>query len=404
VVVKVLGFLLLLLLWNRRFLTLFYLSLFRIFCGSVRNIGYSFTFSVVYSSCPISSPFYLCLLLLKSCFNVELYTTNLCQLFVLERPRPRRRLLIIVCWGAGEVADKMKHNDYGSISQDEEGELDQSKSGTKGFWHQFPKAVYKVGQGQRVFPLSVVFVGMITFNNLCLKWVEVSFYNVARSLTIVFNVAFSSVMLGSSSSTRVMVCLGIVILGFFMGSSGELNFSLKGTLAGILSSLFVSLNSIYTKKVLPVVDNDHWKLTFYNNVNACILFMPLILIFEHQQLAAAFGKQFLSPVFWGAMLVAGFFGFAIGIVTVLQIKATSPLSHNISGTAKAAVQSMLAFYIWKNPATVMGVLGIFVVLGGSLAYTFVKMEESKMLQGLAPPPPQEDNDMEMNRPLKGGVN
>jgi len=70
-------------------------------------------------------------------------------------------------------------------------------------------------------------------------------------------------------------------------------------------------------------------------------------------------------------------------VTVLQIKATSPLTHNISGTAKAAVQSMLAFYLWGNKATVMGVLSIFVVLGGSLLYTFVKMDENKKQAGLA---------------------
>lgn len=64
-------------------------------------------------------------------------------------------------------------------------------------------------------------------------------------------------------------------------------------------------------------------------------------------------------------------------MTVLQIKATSPLTHNISGTAKAAVQSMMAFYIWKNKPTVLGVVSIFVVLGGSLAYTLVKMAEGK---------------------------
>ena len=40
----------------------------------------------------------------------------------------------------------------------------------------------------QVLPLSVVFVGMITFNNLCLKHLGVSFYNVGRSLTTVFNV------------------------------------------------------------------------------------------------------------------------------------------------------------------------------------------------------------------------
>ena len=42
--------------------------------------------------------------------------------------------------------------------------------------------------------------------------------------------------------------------------------------------------------------------------------------------------------FWGAMNVTGATGFAIGLVTVMQVKATSPLTHNISGTAKAAVQ------------------------------------------------------------------
>ncbi len=38
------------------------------------------------------------------------------------------------------------------------------------------------------------------------------------------------------------------------------------------------------------------------------------------------------------MTVTGIMGFGIGLVTVMQVKATSPLTHNISGTAKAAVQ------------------------------------------------------------------
>lgn len=285
----------------------------------------------------------------------------------------------IICYIAGEVGEQSRRNAYKAVETSDSGDASSSSSSEQktSFLSQFPKAEYKVLTGQRVFPLSLVFVGMITFNNLCLKWVEVSFYNVARSLTIVFNVIFTHVLLGSSTSARTMSCLGVVIFGFLIGSGGEVNFSMRGTIAGVLSSLFVSLNSIYTKKVLPVVDNDHWRLTFYNNVNASLLFIPLILIFEHTPIYVAFSGQFFSPIFWGAMWVAGFFGFSIGIVTVLQIKATSPLSHNISGTAKAAVQSILAFYIWQNEWTVMGVLGIFTVLGGSLLYTLVKMNENK---------------------------
>ena len=62
---------------------------------------------------------------------------------------------------------------------------------------------------------------MITFNNLCLKWVEVSFYNVARSLTIVFNVVLSFLILSSPSSSKTLMTLGVVVMGFFVGTSGE---------------------------------------------------------------------------------------------------------------------------------------------------------------------------------------
>jgi GDP-fucose transporter C1 len=292
----------------------------------------------------------------------------------------------LICWVAGEVGTRMqKRADFLPVKQSDNDNENKGHSKSSAFFSQFPKAEYKSATAQKIFPLSVVFVGMITFNNLCLKWVEVSFYNVARSLTIVFNVVFSSAMLGSSTSPKTGLCLLVVILGFFMGANGEMNFSVKGTVAGIASSLFVSLNSIFTKKVLPAVDNDHWKLTFYNNVNAIVLFLPLMAYFEAGIIYEAMGHQLTSGLFWSAMTVAGFFGFSIGIVTVLQIKATSPLSHNISGTAKAAVQSMMAFYIWGNQATFLGVTGIFVVLGGSLLYTLVKMRESPPPRKSTPP-------------------
>jgi len=302
-----------------------------------------------------------------------------------------------ICWGAGKCGQLQAYKPTSVSSNNAEDDEESNKDGNQNrkllngqqqapkpsFFSQFPQAEYTWEVGRRIFPLSIVFVCMITFNNLCLKWVEVSFYNVARSFTIVFNVFFSFVLLKISSSCKTVACLGFVIVGFLIGSIGEINFSLKGTIAGLASSLFVSLNSIFTKKLLPVVDDNHWRLTFYNNVNASILFIPLMLYFETDVIVAAANDQLVSTTFWTAMCVAGFFGFSIGIVTVLQIKATSPLTHNISGTAKAAVQSMMAFYIWGNEATVLGVIGIFTVLGGSLLYTYVKMEEGRKAQMMA---------------------
>ena len=42
------------------------------------------------------------------------------------------------------------------------------------------------------------------------------------------------------------------------------------------------------------------------------------------------------------MTVAGVLGFSMGYVTGYQIQITSPLTHNVSGTAKSYVQTLLA--------------------------------------------------------------
>ena len=93
--------------------------------------------------------------------------------------------------------------------------------------------------------------------------------------------------------------------------------------------------------MLNVVDGNIWLLTFYNNINAVLLFIPLMVVFGEVPTVTGF-SHLGSLDFWFMMTIGGVFGFGIGYVTGLQIKATSPLTHNISGTAKAAAQTVLA--------------------------------------------------------------
>lgn len=255
------------------------------------------------------------------------------------------------------------------------------------FWGEFSTPTYNLRIARGVLPLSVIFVGMVTFNNLCLQYVEVSFYNVARSLSIVCNVIFTYLLLGETTSMMTMLTLGLVVIGFFVGSDGEINFSLIGTAFGVISSCFVSLNGIYTKKILPVVDKDKWRLAFYNNVNASIMFIPLILLTGEVPIIIQHAELLLSPTYWGVMTIAGFLGFAIGIVTVMQINYTSPLTHNISGTAKACVQTILAYMIWQNPWTYKALFGVFLVIFGSCLYAYVRTIEMDREKAPKPPVP-----------------
>jgi len=251
----------------------------------------------------------------------------------------------------------------------------------------FPRPELSLAKCKQVLPLSMVFVAMIMFNNLCLQYVGVSFYYVGRSLTTVFNVIMTFLILGQKTSASAVGCCFIIIFGFWLGVDQEGEggtLSVSGVIFGCLASLFVSLYAIFTKKVLPVVDDNIWMLTYYNNVNACVLFLPLILLTGEP--ASIMGSEDVPTFsFWFEMVVAGLFGFAIGYVTGLQIQVTSPLTHNISGTAKAAAQTVLATQVNAEVKSVMWWASNALVLAGSLAYARVKQLEMAKKNANNPP-------------------
>lgn len=243
----------------------------------------------------------------------------------------------------------------------------------------FPSTKINKQSCRDVLPLSAVFVAMIAFNNLCLQEVGVAFYTIARSLVTIFSIVFTFLILGKKTSMLAILCCSIILGGFFLGvnQEGDMgSFSMTGTVYGVIASACVALNSIYTKKILPKVEDNIWKLTYYNNVNACMIFIPLMLLNGEVQVLRDF--QFLfAAKFWVPMTVAGFFGFTMGYVVGLQIQVTSPVTHNISGVAKACCQTVLAVLWFSEIKTSLWWVSNFLVLFGTASYAFVKSMEMK---------------------------
>jgi len=234
-----------------------------------------------------------------------------------------------------------------------------------------PPYEFKLSTALNILPLTAIYVGMLTFNNLCLAFVEVSFYQVARSLTIVFNIVFTYLILHNKTSPAAMGACAVVFFGFILGSYGESHFSFPGLVFGICSSIFVALYGIYVKKKLQVVDNNEWRLLHYNTTLALILLLPIVLLSgEIGEIKTVY--FILRPKFWVIMTVTGITGFLINIATFLQIKFTTPLTSTISGTAKACTQTILSVIIFRNPITFTNGFGIILVLVGSLAYSLVR--------------------------------
>lgn len=262
---------------------------------------------------------------------------------------------------------------------------------------EFPSLKFDPKTSREVLPLSVVFISMITFNNLCLKYVGVAFYTVGRSLSTVFNVLLSYLILKQGTSLPALLSCAVILGGFWLGIDQEGlagSLSWTGVVYGVLASACVSLNAIYTKKVMPAVDGNIWKLSFYNNLNACVIFVPLMFLFGELHHVAG-SSHVADPAFWGMMTLGGVFGFAIGYVTGLQIKYTSPLTHNVSGTAKACAQTLIAVLYNASSKSLLWWTSNLMVLGGSSAYTWVKSLEMKKT------PPRETQDSAKEKLLPG---
>ncbi|XP_076630909.1 GDP-fucose transporter nac [Colletes latitarsis] len=223
---------------------------------------------------------------------------------------------------------------------------------------------------RKVLPLSLLFTGMIATNNLCLKYVGVAFYYVGRSLTTVFNVIFTYLILGQKTSIKCIACCGFLVIGFWLGVDQENiagSLSIVGTIFGVLGSLTLSLYSIHVKQVLPKLNQDIWLLSYYNNAYSVIIFLPL-MVANGEHVAVYNYDKIGSLSFWTAMIIGGICGFAIGYVTALQIKITSPLTHNISGTAKACAQTVLATYWFNEEKSFMWWTSNAIVLSASAMY------------------------------------
>ncbi|KAI9029361.1 triose-phosphate transporter family-domain-containing protein [Hyaloraphidium curvatum] len=240
-----------------------------------------------------------------------------------------------------------------------------------------PPFEFNLDIARRVAPLTFIYVMMLALNNLCLQYVEVTFYQVARSLTIIFNIILTYTILGTTTSSQAIAACAVVFAGFIIGSAGEINFSWAGIFFGVGSSLFVALYGIYVKKTLAVVDNNQWRLLHYNTALSIFFLAPLVFL-AGEVTDILRNVNFLgSMTFWSVMTVTGVTGFLINISTFLQIKYTSPLTNTISGTAKACVQTILGGFIFRNPISLMNGFGIFLSLAGSTYYSWVRFKEMK---------------------------
>lgn len=241
--------------------------------------------------------------------------------------------------------------------------------------NRFPPINYEFDKIISVLPVSFSYLLMICFNNKCLEYVSVSAYQNVRSLTILFNIVFTYLILHDTTSFKACCACGGVVVGFYLGVDGEIGLTLKGGFYGVMSSIFVALYSIYVKKVMKLLDNNENVLIEYNTPLSIILLTPVVFVSGEFDVV----KTNVSLHFWTMQTLAGVVGFVINIAIYLNIKYTTPLTHNLSGTIKACLQTLIAFVIFpgSEKMTIEKFGGTVLIIGFSLYYANVRKKENE---------------------------
>ncbi|KAF7309736.1 TPT domain-containing protein [Mycena indigotica] len=240
-----------------------------------------------------------------------------------------------------------------------------------------------------LIPLIALNVTGLSFSNYTLKFVDTSFYQVARGLVLPFTVAASFFLLQTRPSVRILSACALVTAGFFIGVLLDgTPLSLVGIGFGVVSSLITAVATVVIKKSLPLVNDSSILLAWYSNVLSAVVLVPVMFvagegpaIFALLRGAPAPGAPEGTPselptFLWGS-LVTGVVGFAMSVAGPLSIKVTSPISHMISAAVRGVASSFLGLWLFHDLISSGRAASIAVVLGGSIFYTWIKNEETK---------------------------
>jgi len=252
---------------------------------------------------------------------------------------------------------------------------------------------------KKVMPLTVVWLLMMASSNICLQYTEVTFYQVARALTIFWSILFQTwefpdLVLTTSAKAACFV----VFVGFVCGSIGEVNFELTGWLAGVISSIFVAYYNNSIKKALVFVGDSSWRLMIYNTSLAIVFFIPFLYIFGELVFFDEVANKKLNPAVWQGIVGSGVLGYLINVAIFLQMKLTSPLTGTISGTVKGVLQVLFGWLLFRNPISPTNGVGIVLVVGGSSWYSYIQyqrlVEKEKLKEA------QKEKDIELQEVTK----
>ncbi|KAL0487948.1 UDP-galactose transporter [Acrasis kona] len=231
---------------------------------------------------------------------------------------------------------------------------------------------------KKILPLSVLFCANIILGNVSLSYISVPFMQTIKSSVPAFSALLSYVFLNVRFSTRIYLCVALVVCGVAASTLTELEFEVIGFTCALLSSISTAAQSILISRMLSGEDKlDSMNLLYQMAPLSAIILIPFVLGVETFSLTGSkswlYDWDHLYTIDGPAMLViSGMIAFALNIVTFLAVKYTSPLTLNVAGNFKVVFSIAFSVLLFGTKISLVNAVGCVVALIGVGCYNYFK--------------------------------
>lgn len=222
-------------------------------------------------------------------------------------------------------------------------------------------------------PTSLLFVAKLTVGARLLATVPLALYPVISALTIPMS-ALCSLLIERRNTVGTwwgVPPLAAVVVGYLVGTQHEIALASWHTLLAVGSCLASTCYTVMVSRILATKCMTQSQLLMANTVWSVIA-----LALAVELLVDARTDEYTGASALPLLLGSGLVGYLTNIATFAVVARTSPLTLEVVGNLKGAVQSALSLAMFGESWQVHNTVGTVLKIVGSLWFTATTVERT----------------------------
>ncbi|XP_028783531.1 probable sugar phosphate/phosphate translocator At5g05820 [Neltuma alba] len=240
------------------------------------------------------------------------------------------------------------------------------------------QSIKSTNQMVKICGLSVVFCFSVVCGNISLKYIPVSFNQAIGATTPFFTAVFAYLVDRKREAWVTYATLVPVVAGVVIATGGEPSFHLFGFLICVSATSARAFKSVLQGVLLSSEGEklNSMNLLMYMAPVAMLVLLPAALLMEQDVIWITMNLARNDIRIVWLLLFSSSLAYFVNLTNFLVTKYTSALTLQVLGNAKGAVAVVVSILVFKNPISIVGMMGYALTVIGVVLYSETKKRYS----------------------------